>query len=241
VRAALESGAPVDERLGNVESTALHLAADGGYEDIVNLLLAHGADANARMSNGVTPLHEAASGGFMSIAIALVNAGAEIDLIDRFGRTPALAAAMVNKSEMVQFLLSLGANPNVVHDGLDVIGWLDAGGLEGHYKHELEARGRPKEVVGDVRGLMSSASSAEEFAAKNGRTILVFSYGAYDLPDPEADRWAKRVAHIFQTPSLLAEVEEQFLEGEDLADARRRRAANIRRAERDARRAPRAS
>ena len=38
----------------------LHMAAEGGLDDIAELLLDHGMDPNIKASNGLTPLHLAA-------------------------------------------------------------------------------------------------------------------------------------------------------------------------------------
>ena len=42
------------------ETTALHIAADHGYEEVVELLLRHGADVGRRNANGMTAVHLAA-------------------------------------------------------------------------------------------------------------------------------------------------------------------------------------
>ena len=52
------------------------LAILRGQSDAVNLLLAHGADANAADSNGVTPLQAALAGTQPAITAALQRAGA---------------------------------------------------------------------------------------------------------------------------------------------------------------------
>jgi cytohesin len=41
----------------------LHYAAYGGHKEIAELLIAEGADVNAKDEDGVTPLHEAALWG----------------------------------------------------------------------------------------------------------------------------------------------------------------------------------
>lgn len=47
----------------NHERTALHAATDEGYEDIVELLLTHGAGVNSQDVDGWTALHLATSKG----------------------------------------------------------------------------------------------------------------------------------------------------------------------------------
>jgi 26S proteasome non-ATPase regulatory subunit 10 len=46
----------------------LHVAAYNGHKEIVVLLIAKGADVNAKDDGGRTPLHAAAGGGYKEIA-----------------------------------------------------------------------------------------------------------------------------------------------------------------------------
>ena len=62
----------------NDGETALHKAANNGYEEIVKLLLAHGAEVNAISHKGHTPLHRAAR-GHKEIAELLLTHGAEVN------------------------------------------------------------------------------------------------------------------------------------------------------------------
>jgi len=72
----MQRAPPVRRRYTSGE-TPLHKAAGGGYENIVELLIASGADANAKNAYGETPLHEAAVGGHKSIAELLIANGAD--------------------------------------------------------------------------------------------------------------------------------------------------------------------
>jgi hypothetical protein len=76
----------------NIEDeTALHLATHS--PEVVELLLAAGADPNARDQRGATPLHRAAAVwlGADSVA-ALLAAGADPGLRDKAGNTPQMIA-----------------------------------------------------------------------------------------------------------------------------------------------------
>ena len=81
VRALLASGAVPDEhRRAYANRTALHMAAARSRVDVARLLLEHGADPNARLTDGVTtPLHFAACAGNVEIIKLLLENGADPD------------------------------------------------------------------------------------------------------------------------------------------------------------------
>ena len=75
----LKSGADIGYCLGD-GMTALHLAAGGGHNDAVELLIRHGADVNARSpfsgdirASGSLPMHLAARGGYVEIVQFLLR------------------------------------------------------------------------------------------------------------------------------------------------------------------------
>src|SRR5689334_5827129 len=76
-----------DEHIG---STPLHFASHRGLADVVDALIAAGADVHARERvSDTTPLHWAAEGGHERIIRALVRAGARLDVVDSwFGLAP---------------------------------------------------------------------------------------------------------------------------------------------------------
>jgi len=72
-------------------STPLHCATWKGHLKVVETLLNHGADINARNNNehwGTTPLHAAAHGNQRAIAELLIARGADIHAKNLNGRTP---------------------------------------------------------------------------------------------------------------------------------------------------------
>jgi ankyrin repeat protein len=92
----------VSPTFGNV--TPLHSAAAGGSAEIVHLVLAAGADANARQNGGFTALHAAAQNGDVAMARDLLDNGAEVDPATEDGRT-ALAIADEQGHDEVAALL----------------------------------------------------------------------------------------------------------------------------------------
>lgn len=75
---------------GDVISDALQAAARNGHDVVVEYLLAHGADINAKGVFGGTGLHWAAINGHAATVDLLVERGADVTLRDaRFDSTPA--------------------------------------------------------------------------------------------------------------------------------------------------------
>jgi ankyrin repeat protein len=94
-------------------ATPLHLAAYGGYKDITDLLLACGADINAKDTLGRTPLHFAASKQKIEIAVFLASKGASVDCQDDRKRTPLKEAVSTGNIKLTAKLLACGADHNI--------------------------------------------------------------------------------------------------------------------------------
>ncbi|MFW6337221.1 MAG: ankyrin repeat domain-containing protein, partial [Phycisphaeraceae bacterium] len=68
--------------------TPLLLASRRGHEDVVEVLLARGAEVEVRDAASNAPLTLAAAGGHAGIVRRLLDAGANGDAVDGQGRTP---------------------------------------------------------------------------------------------------------------------------------------------------------
>ena len=70
-------------------STPLYIAAGRGHKEVAALLIANGADVNAKTNKyGWTPLHRAASEGHKEIVELLIANGANVNAKDEAGKTP---------------------------------------------------------------------------------------------------------------------------------------------------------
>jgi len=85
----LAKGADVISR-SKIGFTPLHDAAFHGHKKVVEILIANGADVNARnYPHKSTPLHLAAATGSVEIVKVLLEAGADANAKSRRGATPA--------------------------------------------------------------------------------------------------------------------------------------------------------
>lgn len=111
VQSLIVEGADVDMTL---RRTALHAAAGRGDLDIIDLLLAAGADLEARDHEGRTPLFLALRGGHGEAARRLLDAGADAALVSDAGDTALLEAARSEDEALVRRLLEGGSPVNAV-------------------------------------------------------------------------------------------------------------------------------
>ena len=68
--------------------TALHIAAQAGYEETVKTLISIGANVNARTDTNSTPLHLAAVAGQLGVIRYLAMSKAKINALDDQQMTP---------------------------------------------------------------------------------------------------------------------------------------------------------
>ena len=109
----LEEGIDPDEPPFGRWGTALGAACHAGHEDVVELLVEHGAQVETSSSEGLTPLHLAAQTIGARLVSMLIDNGTEDDYVDRrdsAGWTALHWAARCGKEETVQVLLDHGAD-----------------------------------------------------------------------------------------------------------------------------------
>ena len=94
---------PYDDVEGH--TTALHVAAENGSLEAVDLLLEAGADMEVPDERERTPLHWAAFSGHLEVARHLLEAGADRDKSDHEQATPLLLASDAGHLEVVRLLL----------------------------------------------------------------------------------------------------------------------------------------
>ena len=164
------AGAGVNQR-GPLAMTPLHIAAGRGYVQMVDKLIAAGADVNALDSSmGAAPLHFAAQSGVTDVAALLLDAGAFINLQSAtVGLTPLINAVWSKQVGMVRFLLARGAALEIkTHLGGATV-WDFVGDsvlwTAGFTNPEKEAWGR------EIRALLEERKRADE-AALGGQKLM---------------------------------------------------------------------
>ena len=144
VTVCLGQGAGVGPQ-GASAMTPLHWAAGvGAPSPVVDALIAHGGDPNARDRSDATPLHAATTGSAELVATLLAG-GADPDAQDRFGWSPLHQAVSTGNPDVMRTLLANGADPDAsamwgetplhmavsaVHESVAAVGVLLAGGAD---------------------------------------------------------------------------------------------------------------
>jgi Ankyrin repeats (many copies) len=101
------------------QQAPLHLAAEFGRKDVAELLLANGADVEAKAYGGWTPLLQAVFGGHKDLVELLVAHKANVNYQEDAGRTPLHVAAENGYTAIAAFLLANKAEVNVKNrDGM---------------------------------------------------------------------------------------------------------------------------
>jgi len=92
--------------------TPLFDASGRGHAEVVELLLAKGADPNKANKDGETPLFDASGQGHVEVVELLLAKGADPNKEDKDGWTPLFWACRYPHVEVVELLLKAGADVN---------------------------------------------------------------------------------------------------------------------------------
>ncbi|WP_371223210.1 ankyrin repeat domain-containing protein [Orientia tsutsugamushi] len=97
----------------NSGNTPLHLAVRNYHTDVIEALLAHGANVNLQDRHYNTALHYAIRTRDLTIITILLNNGANPNIQDNSLNTPLHYAALKCNIDIVKLLLNSGSDPNI--------------------------------------------------------------------------------------------------------------------------------
>jgi hypothetical protein len=106
------SGVNVNLRDKRSNTTALEHAVQNANREMVQLLLASGADVNAKNDSGETVLMMLGNDATCDLVWDLINAGADVKVKDDSGETALMQAASSDGLETLKVLLDAGAEVN---------------------------------------------------------------------------------------------------------------------------------
>lgn len=117
---ALQGTRDLEVRGGRRGSTPLHVASAMGHLEVVQTLLAAGANAKEVNERGICGLHTATGYGSLDIVKALLDAGADPNIRDPGGCTPLYYAVTRGSIDCAMALLEAGADAiNIDGQGFD--------------------------------------------------------------------------------------------------------------------------
>ncbi|MGV8118602.1 MAG: ankyrin repeat domain-containing protein [Candidatus Xenobiia bacterium LiM19] len=111
----LKNNPPLSSNRNRRGYTPLLLAAESGWKYVVDTLISHGADVNAKMKcsewdSGYTPLHMAVRWNYRIVAETLIAHGADVNAQDDRGNTPLAIARDCGLQKMADMLKRHGGH-----------------------------------------------------------------------------------------------------------------------------------
>lgn len=167
----------------NPSHSLLHQAARFGHGQILQFLLQHGVDANARDSKSCTALHlvyhrfthSSYSTRTFDVATVqmLLDAGVGLDATNENGDTPLMTAVSHKNHSYVRFLLEKGASVHVRNNSLKTAVHMAVGGLRQSFYTDEEAY----RAISMLQQLLDSGADVD---ARDGDSItpLISASGA---------------------------------------------------------------
>lgn len=141
IKELIAQGASLEETTkDDKKRTPLLVACESGHgHDAALILLAAGANPNARYQNGATPLLMAVLMRNQELAEALIAHGAALDDTGHKGKTPLMWAAHMGQYDLAKKLLDAGAHAELkMPDGMDAAAFAESNNKQRLQKYILE-------------------------------------------------------------------------------------------------------
>lgn len=117
-RILLSAGSDWQKGFSNEQTSALIIAADEGFDDIVKMLILRSAPLEDKNEKGYTALSICAKNGHLTTLKILINAGANVDVSPE-GRSVLMHVVEKNNMLLSQLLIAAGADLNVSDENGD--------------------------------------------------------------------------------------------------------------------------
>jgi ankyrin repeat protein len=186
------------------DDTALHLAADGGHEAVVRVLLENGADLALKNYFGIPVLHSAAHNGQKAVVQLLLENGADIEAKNESGATALHWAADGDHDTVVLLLLEKGAN-------------VEAKDNRGETALHGAAKYGHNNVVRLLEAKTNGGETALQQAAGNGHEVVVRQLLEHNGDDASYKKWIA-IAQLYQASmdSDVAVMQQLIDDGADI-------------------------
>lgn len=150
---------------GGYYDNALQAASFEGHDEVVRLLLNHGAVLSGKDLQGRTPSHLASARGGKKIVTMLSSFGSDLTIVDMQGRNCLHHAASAGSVELVNWLLKEGFDPNLAdRDGWTSLHWAAKNG-SGDTIEVLKAAG--------------ASSTIESIEGWTAHSVTIFHHDEY--------------------------------------------------------------
>ena len=147
------------------QTTALHAASKRGDEEIVQKLVSHGADLEAKDGLMMTALHYACAGGHLEVVKLLLDHRANIEAPGCDRKTPLICAAERGRAQAIELLLKRKATSRATDDGgMTAIHWAAYNGHQEAVRVLSERKGSLDMVNNMGRTALHLAAMQSQFA-----------------------------------------------------------------------------
>lgn len=183
VKVLLQGGAKLTKLNMSSKDKALNYAARYANAEVIELLLAIGANPNDKGEKGRTPIFDAVYKGNIEAIKILLKYGAKLKVRDKVKDSPLDAAISSKNLDLINFLLEKGADPNGFGKGFrpPLITAIDENNIAS-VDALLKAGADPNKFYDKKRGM-----SPLHYVAKEGNseilTVLLLNGGEINLKD----------------------------------------------------------
>ena len=166
VEALLAAGVSVNAKRKDDGDTALIEASSNGHNEVVQALIGHGADVDAKSNGDWTALIWASWKGYLDVVQSLLAKGADVNARNEKGETALMYACEAYKPAVLKVLIQAGANINEK----DNDGWTAL------------RRAALNDYVDEVQALIAKGADVNAKANDGSVTLILAShYGYLDL------------------------------------------------------------